>query len=293
MNLRRLRLFLLLAEERNFHRAAEKAYLSQPALSQQIQALEQELGVKLLERRPFRLTPAGEVLVREGRQLLQEVEALKARVRCANRGQPGKGYLEELRFGVPENLLPDLMPLLDHLRRGLGQPVEILEMHTPEQVKALKEGQLDYGLAGLRVEDPAIGQEPLLRVPIVVALPEEHPLASRERVPLKALEGEPFLLLPKEILPPLYEAFMEVFRRAGFTPRVAREVARFSQAVSLVAAGVGVYLTLAPYRVFPHPGVVLKPLEEEAALQVSLIYRLTPPPPRLLEVRELLKALVF
>jgi len=285
MDLRRLRLFLLLAEEKNFHRAAEKAYLSQPALSQQIQALEQELGVRLLERRPFRLTPAGEVLVREGRQLLQEVEALKARVRRANR--------EELRFGVPENLLPDLMPLLDHLRRGLGQPVEILEMHTPEQVKALKEGQLDYGLAGLRVEDPIIGQEPLLQVPIVVALPEGHPLASRERVPLKALKEEPFLLLPKETLPPLYEAFMEVFRRAGFTPRVAREVARFSQAVSLVAAGVGVYLTLAPYRVFPHPGVVLKPLEEEAALQVSLIYRLTPPPPRLSEVRELLKALVL
>ncbi|WP_135257350.1 LysR family substrate-binding domain-containing protein [Thermus caldilimi] len=285
MDLRRLRLFLLLAEEKNFHRAAEKAYLSQPALSQQIQTLEQELGVKLLERRPFRLTPAGEVLVREGRQLLQEVEALKARVRRANR--------EELRFGVPENLLPDLMPLLDHLRRGLGQPVEILEMHTPEQVKALKEGQLDYGLAGLRVEDPMIGHEPLLQVPIVVALPEGHSLASRERVPLKALKEEPFLLLPKETLPPLYEAFMEVFRRAGFTPRVAREVARFSQAVSLVAAGVGVYLTLAPYRVFPHPGVVLKPLEEEAALQVSLIYRLTPPPPRLLEVRELLQALVF
>lgn len=223
--------------------------------------------------------------MREGRQLLQEVEALKARVRRAHR--------EELRFGVPENLLPDLMPLLDHLRRGLGQPVEILEMHTPEQVKALREGQLDYGLAGLRVEDPLIGQEPLLQVPIVVALPEEHPLASRERVPLKALKEEPFLLLPKETLPPLYEAFMEVFRRAGFTPRVVREVARFSQAVSLVAAGVGVYLTLAPYRVFPHPGVVLKPLEEEAALQVSLIYRTAPPPPRLGEVRKLLKALVF
>ncbi|MFN3368557.1 MAG: LysR family transcriptional regulator, partial [Thermus sp.] len=188
MELRRLRLFLLLAEEKNFHRAAEKAYLSQPALSQQIRALEGELGVKLLERRPFRLTPAGEVLVREGARLLEEAEALKARVRRANR--------EELRFGVPENLLPDLMPLLDHLRRGLGQPVEILEMHTPEQVKALKEGRLDYGLAGLRVEDPAIGQEPLLQVPIVVALPEGHPLASRERVPLKALKEEPFLLLP-------------------------------------------------------------------------------------------------
>lgn len=67
MDLRRLRLFLLLAEEKNFHRAAEKAYLSQPALSQQIKALEKALGIRLLERRPFRLTPAGEVLKQEGK----------------------------------------------------------------------------------------------------------------------------------------------------------------------------------------------------------------------------------
>ncbi len=70
-------------------------------------------------------------------------------------------------------------------------------------------------------------------------------------------------------------------------------MARFPQAVSLVAAGVGVYLTLAPYRVFPHPGTVLKPLREEAALQVSLIYCKRPPPPRLQEVRALLSGLVL
>jgi DNA-binding transcriptional LysR family regulator len=181
MDLRRLRLFLLLAEEKNFHRAAERAYLSQPALSQQIQALERELGVRLLERRPFRLTPAGEVLAREGKALLREVEALKERVRRAGR--------ESLRFGVPENLLPDLMPLLDHLRRGLGEAVEVLEMHTPEQVKALKEARLDYGLAGLKVADPAIEEEPLFKVPIVVLLPEDHPMAGQERVPLAELRA--------------------------------------------------------------------------------------------------------
>lgn len=282
MNLRRLRLFLLLAEERNFHKAAERAYLSQPALSQQIQALERELGVRLLERRPFRLTPAGQALRREAERLLKEVEALKERVRRAGR--------EGLRFGVPENLLPDLMPLLDHLRRGLGEAVEVLEMHTPEQVKALWEDRLDYGLAGLKVGDPGIAEEPLFQVPIVVLLTEGHPLAGRERIPLRALKDEPFLLLPKETLPPLHEAFLEVFRRAGFTPKVVREVARFPQAVSLVAAGVGVHLTLAPYRVFPHPGTVLRPLEEEAALQVSLIHRKEPPPPRLAEVRGLLRS---
>ncbi len=285
MNLRRLRLFLLLAEEKSFHKAAERAYLSQPALSQQIQALERELGVKLVERRPFRLTPAGEALKEQGERLLKEVEALKERVRRAGR--------REVRFGVPENLLPDLMPLLDHLRRGLGQPVEVLEMHTPEQVRALKEGRLDYGLAGLKVGDPGIGEEPLLEVPIVALLPEGHPLAGEERVALGDLREEPFLLIPRETLPPLYEAFMEVFRKAGFAPRVVREVARFPQAVSLVAAGVGVYLTLAPYRVFPHPGTVLRPLKEEAALQVSLIYCKNPAPPRLEEVRALLSALVL
>ncbi|TBH17574.1 LysR family transcriptional regulator [Thermus thermamylovorans] len=284
MDLRRLRAFLVLAEEGNFHRAAERLFLSQPALSQRIRALEQELGVELLRRRPFRLTPAGEALLREAREVLLAWDRAKEAVRRA--------ALRGLRFGVPENLLPDLMPLLDHLRRGLGEAVEVLEMHTPEQVQALKEGRLDYGLAGLKVGDPAIAREPLLEVPIVVVLPEGHPLAARERVPLGALKEESFLLLPRETLPPLHEAFMEVFRRAGFTPRVVREVARFPQAVSLVAAGLGVHLTLAPYRVFPHPGAVLRPLEG-AALQVALIYRKNPPPPRLEEVRELLRALAL
>ena len=89
------------------------------------------------------------------------------------------------------------------------------------------------------------------------------------------------------------ERSLEVFRRAGFAPKVVREVARFSQAVSLVAAGLGVHLTLAPYRVYPHPGVVLRPLEEEAALEVALIYARRPPPPRLEEVRRLLRALAL
>ena len=76
-------------------------------------------------------------------------------------------------------------------------------MHTPEQVRALKEGRLDYGLAGLKVEDPEVAKEPLLRVPIVVALPETHPLAPRARVPLRALKEEPFLLLAEGFLLPV------------------------------------------------------------------------------------------
>jgi DNA-binding transcriptional LysR family regulator len=96
--------------------------------------------------------------------------------------------------------------------------VEVLEMHTPEQVKALKEARLDYGLAGLKVADPAIEEEPLFKVPIVVLLPEDHPLAGQERVPLAELREAPFLLLSRETLPSLHEAFLEVFRRAGFAP---------------------------------------------------------------------------
>jgi DNA-binding transcriptional LysR family regulator len=75
-------------------------------------------------------------------------------------------------------------------------------MHTPEQVKALKEARLDYGLAGLKVADPAIEEEPLFKVPIVVLLPEDHPLAGQERVPLAELREAPFLLLSRETLPP-------------------------------------------------------------------------------------------
>ncbi len=282
MNIRRLRHFLVLAEEKNFHRAATRLYLSQPALSQSLKALEEELGVQLVERRPFRLTPAGEVLWAEGQRLLEAAEALKERVRRAGQGV--------LRFGVPENLLPDLMPLLDALRRGLGQALEIRELHTPDQVRALKAGVLDYGLAGLRVDDPGIAREPLFTIPMVVALPEDHPLAREEAVSLAALKEEGFLLFSRERLPPLHEAYMAVFRQAGFAPRVVREVERFAEAVSLVAAGLGVHLTLAPYRIYPHPGVVLRPLAEGMGLEVALIYRKDPPPPRLAEVLKGLRA---
>lgn len=284
LDLRKLRAFIALAETGSFRRAAQKVFLTQPALSQAIRALEKELKVELVRRRPFGLTPAGEVLLEEGRALLRQAQLLEERVRKA--GQQG------VRVGVPENLLLDLLPLLDALRKALKTPVEVLEMHTPEQVLALKEGRLDYGLAGLKVEDEGIAVEPLLEVPFYVALPEDHPLAQEEAVELARLREEPFILMPKEALPPLYEAFMEVFKEAGFQPRVVREAVRFPQGISLVAAGIGVYPFLAPYRYLPHPGAVLKPLwvgGRPPGLRVALIYRKDPVPPHLEAVRESLR----
>lgn len=285
LDLRKLRAFIALAETGSFRKAAKKVFLTQPALSQAIRALERELKVELVHRRPFRLTPAGEVLLEEGRALLRQAQLLEERVRKA--GQGG------VRVGVPENLLLDLFPLLDALRKALEAPVEVLEMHTPEQVQALLEGRLDYGLAGLRVEEEGIAVEPLLKVPFYIALPEGHPLAGEKAVELALLKEAPFILMPKEALPPLYEAFMEVFKEAGFRPKVVREAVRFPQGISLVAAGIGVYPFLAPYRYLPHPGAVLKPLLVEGkppGLQVALIYRANPVPPHLEAVRMSLKA---
>lgn len=285
LDLRKLRAFITLAETGSFRKAAKKVFLTQPALSQAIRALERELKVELAHRRPFRLTPAGEVLLEEGRALLRQAQLLEERVRKA--GQGG------VRVGVPENLLLDLFPLLDALRKALEAPVEVLEMHTPEQVQALLEGRLDYGLAGLRVEEEGIAVEPLLKVPFYIALPEGHPLAGEKAVELALLKEAPFILMPKEALPPLYEAFMEVFKEAGFRPKVVREAVRFPQGISLVAAGIGVYPFLAPYRYLPHPGAVLKPLlvgGKPPGLQVALIYRANPVPPHLEAVRMSLKA---
>lgn len=285
LDLRKLRAFIALAETGSFRKAAQRVFLTQPALSQAIRTLEKELKVELVRRRPFGLTPAGEVLFEEGRALLKQAQLLVERVQKA--AQKG------VRVGVPENLLLDLFPLLDALRKALGTPVEILEMHTPEQVQALLEGRLDYGLAGLKVENASIAVEPLLKVPFYIALPEGHPLAQEEAVELVHLEGEPFILMPREALPPLYEAFMEVFKEAGFRPKVVREAVRFPQGISLVAAGIGVYPFLAPYRYLPHPGAVLRPLLVKGrppGLQVALIHRKDPIPPHLEAVRRGLQA---
>jgi DNA-binding transcriptional LysR family regulator len=241
MEMRQLHVFVTVAEEGHFGRAAARLHVVQPAVSQQIQRLERELGAVLFERssRGARLTAAGEVMLAEARQLLaDEVQARRA-VRRAAQGEIG-----QIRVGcVPSALsgvLPKVVPAFRAAHPEVG--IFIRELHTAQQFDALVDGRIEAGF--LRATHPVAGvaMKPVMTEPLLAALPTEHPLASRHRLPLTALAGEPFVLFARALAPEYFDQLTELCHAAGFTPDVTHEVRSDLAQLCLVASGLGVAL---------------------------------------------------
>jgi DNA-binding transcriptional LysR family regulator len=194
IELRLLRYFAVVAEERHVGYAAARLFISQPALSQQIRALEEQVGVPLFVRHPrgMELTEAGEVLLQEARQVLASSERLEAAVEELSRG-----HTEGLRLGLPPGLPPGLLPdLLAALRdREPDARVEVRELTTPEQLAALRDGSLDLGL----VREPVdrLSRSTLLVEPLGVSLPATHRLAERSELTLRGARRRAVRLLPE------------------------------------------------------------------------------------------------
>jgi DNA-binding transcriptional LysR family regulator len=185
--LRLLRYFVALAEELHFGRAAARLYVSQPALSQQIRILEEQVGMPLFVRgsRGVQLTPVGATLLDEARDVLRHAERLEESVEQLRRGTRGT-----LRIGVPPGLPAPLLPaVLAPLRRGRSDVrIAVRELPTPEQVAALHDGSLDLGLVREPVDDPALERRCLLVELLGVSLPAGHPLAARVDAGFEASE---------------------------------------------------------------------------------------------------------
>ena len=178
MELRHLRYFVAVAEERHFGRAAERLHIAQPPLSQQIRRLEAELGVTLLHRttRSVEVAPAGEVLLVRAREILSAVDGATEDTRRAARGEFGR-----LAVGFTGSATYELLPkLADALRHALpGVLLDLRgEMLTPAQVASLLDGTLDLGLLRPPVRERALAVEVVRREPLVAVLPQAHPLLS-------------------------------------------------------------------------------------------------------------------
>jgi DNA-binding transcriptional LysR family regulator len=259
MELRHLRYFIAVAEELHFGRAALRLGIAQPPLSQQIQRLEQELGVSLFTRstRRVELTPAGRVfLVEVGRVFAQSERAIRAAQR-ASRGEVG-----HLAIGFVPSADLDILPRVLGLWRPRFPHVEV-EVHTllpGQQIEALHQGHIDVGFLRLPVDDDGLVIESIHREPLVAALPERHPLARRARVRIADLKADSMILFPRRIAPGYHDLLVGVCRRAGFTPRVAHETESIQTNIGLVAAGLGVSLLPAAIRNLQRAGVAYRPL---------------------------------
>jgi DNA-binding transcriptional LysR family regulator len=274
MELRHLRSFVAVAEERHFGRAAARLHMAQPPLSQQIRRLEDELGATLLHRttRSVELAPAGEVLLVRAREILAAVDSAAEDARRAARGEFGR-----LAVGFTGSATYALLPsVAAALRRSLpGVMLDLRgELLTPAQVEGLLDGTLDLGLLRPPVREGDLAVEVVRSEPLVAVLPEAHPLAAADAVPLEELADEPFVVYPSHFRSVVHDAVEETCAAHGFHPRVALEVSETATLVSFVAAGLGVSLVPESVEHMTVHGAVYRPLAREpATVELAVAWR--------------------
>src|SRR5215213_4844983 len=259
MELRRLRYFVAVAEELSFNRAAKRLHISQPPLSNQIKQLEGELGVLLFERtsRGVRVTEAGELLLEEARRIFVQVDQTTRIVRRVGHGEIGR-----LTLGFVPSASNDVLPPILRTFRDRFPEVELFlrEMRPDLVVQRLHDTQIDAGFLYLPFENTPFRVECASREPLVVALPEAHPLASETQIELQALAEDAFILPARyQRMPGLYGQVTEACRQAGFVPNaVQKDVWLMQTIVGLVAGGIGVALVPASLRNLHRRGVVYR-----------------------------------
>lgn len=254
IELRHLRYFTALAEERHFGRAAERVYIAQSPFSRQIRQLEEVIGCRLVERgsRMTGLTPAGQVEADRAVQILGDVDDL---IEAARRA--GAGELGTLRVGFVSEVTADLLPLSLKLYRERHPNVhlELDEARTGPQLDAVRSGELDLAFARSPANLDGINYRPLVTEALVLALPEVEDPAS-EPPTLAACSERAFILPDPVAAEGLRRDVFACCRAAGFEPEVAREDAGLPALLLHVAAQEGVALVPASIaHQYPVPGV--------------------------------------
>jgi DNA-binding transcriptional LysR family regulator len=260
MELRHLRYFVAVAEERHFGRAAARLHVAQPPLSRQIRALETELGVQLLHRttRRVEVTPAGELLLDRAHSILTALQDAAEDCRRAARGEAGR-----LSMGFTGSTTYGLLPVVANaLREGL--PAVELELHgemlTPAQIAGLMDETLDLALLRPPVRERALKVDVIRSEPLIAALGSGHRLAALDAVPLAELAEDPFITYPSHFRSVVHDAVEEACAAHDFLPRVVMEASETSTLVSFVAAGVGVALVPASVAAMALPEITYRPL---------------------------------
>ncbi|MFJ4291149.1 LysR substrate-binding domain-containing protein [Cupriavidus sp. NPDC089707] len=259
---RHLWLFLAVAEEEHFGRAAKRLGMSQPPLTEQIQVLEHALKVKLFERsrRGAKLTPAGAAILPAVRRFAEQLERLELAVREAVQGQSGL-----LTIGAISSAMVDTLPsLIDHLKAEYPQlTVSVKEIDSVDAVPALERGDVDLAFARLEGDlGPSIKSIALKQDRLAVALPKSHPLAGMPRIRLALLADEEFVMFSRHVSPVYFDSLISTCRAAGFSPRVLHEVRTVSSQIAFVGCGQGIALVPASLKKAASDNVVVRPLKE-------------------------------
>ncbi len=275
MELRSLRYFVAVAEERNFTRAAARLGMQQPPLSRQIQQLEEEAGTRLFRRltRGVELTGAGKLLLQEAREILRQVDHAMTSVRRRARGETG-----EIKAGTTAGTY--FHPLIGAIVREYRKryPEVVLspeESNTPLLIARLHAGDIDLAVIRPPISDQrGLALELLLEEDMLVVLPAGHPLLGLPSVPLAALAKETFIMTPRALGPGFHDSITEACRRAGFSPIRGQETPHLVASVLMVGAGYGVAIVPHSINRLHIDGTGYVPLEGTGLrAPISLAYR--------------------
>ena len=276
MDLRHLRYFVAVAEERHFSRAAQRLHVSQPPLSQQIQALEAELGVPLFTRGRggVQRTAAGDALLPLARGILDAVEHATTQTRRVGRGETGRltvGFAGSMPF-------TDIMPrLLRDYRAAWPQvTLDLREQPSQAQIDDLLAHRLDLGFIRptTLMHDARLATLVVQREPLLAAVHSDHPLAAQPRVSLADLRDQPFVLYSASLGSGLREQTLALCAQAGFAPRIAQEVHEMPTLIGLISAGLGVGIVAASMQRAQLPFVTyLRLHDENVTTDVLLAWR--------------------
>ncbi|ROZ78037.1 LysR family transcriptional regulator [Ramlibacter sp. WS9] len=269
--MRHLWLFLVVAEEQHFGRAAKRLGMSQPPVTEQIQILEASLKVKLFERssRGTQLTAAGAAILPVVRKLVEHMQQLELAVREAAAGQIGV-----LTIGaISSSMLDVLPPVIDGFRKSHpGVTVAVKEIDSVDAVSSLRTGEIDLALARLQViGDDEIATEPLKEDRLAVAMPKDHPSAGLPRIRLATLAAENFIMFAREVSPDYFDSLTAACRANDFTPRIVHLVRSVASQVAFVGCGQGVALVPASMRKLAAENVVIKPLKENVKVITAAV----------------------
>jgi DNA-binding transcriptional LysR family regulator len=258
MELRYLKYFVTVAERQSFTRAAEELHVAQPAISQQIKSLEEELGVSLLHRtkRSVKLTAAGNAFLSEAKEILTHAELSKQIARRAARGEIGS-----LAIGCVGAAASGFLPALiqSYRKRFPLVRVHLFELTPEQQLQAFTREKIDVGFTRSLAasEEKNFMQERIYRDRLMLAVPETHALAKARQVRLEKFASEDFVMFKRSEAPKLADAMTQLCAKAGFIPQVVSELPMIQTMLMAVAAGIGVALVPGCVRCFRQPGVAI------------------------------------
>lgn len=265
MNFRILRhmwLFLAVAEEKHFGRAAKRLGMTQPPLTQQIQVLEQTLKVQLFDRtrRKIQLTPAGQAILPAVRKFAEQAERLELAVNEAVAGHTGM-----LTIGAISTAMLDVLPAYIKQMKALMPEVtvSVKEIDSAEAIPALSAGEIDLAFARLTGDmGEGIEHMPVSSDRLIVALPHNHRLAGQHRIALRSLMSEEWVMFSRHLSPVYFDSITAACREKGFSPRILHEVRSVASQIAFVCCEQGVALVPASLERLSPANVVTIPLEE-------------------------------